>query len=219
MTSVRSQAPLLLFLIAVVGCGEPEAAVESFDVSPRLLCAGDTATVSWQARGDSVMLSTNQSMDIEGWYSRRGSLRVAFSDTTTLTIRAIAGKDVSQPGDYQVAVFPDRFRDEVTSEPDSMVGDTLVVAVDTAPPAVWSKLVRIGSTYPDSDYHLLVRHAGREFTLPAAGTPSDALTGAPRSGRWEIWASLESGEQFGGNNPLPEVLRVKLDLVCQRQGG
>ena len=83
LLSPASAFGAVLWPILLVGC----ASIESFQASPRNLCAGDTVIVTWQATGH-VSLDANPSLSHTGPKNSEGSEPFTLQQTTRFVLSA-----------------------------------------------------------------------------------------------------------------------------------
>jgi len=184
---------VLAAIILLVGasCGPK---VRSFVISPRNVCRGGESTVFLDVRGTPRLLVRHG----------RAEDSPDEPDTVTLVLKVLRGRDsVTQLQD--ILEFPPRFNHTVAVEAVSEGND--VVGRDTANPGLWPAAFVVQSVRSPSGRQIIVRHADRSATLPADGSPSDALRGTALAGEWELRSPVGSGE-------APDRLRLSATVNC-----
>ncbi len=215
--SMHRHIRTLGLVIALAASAACRPKIERFAVVPRRLCAGQTTTVAWQVKGRAT-LSADPALPDTGAVPSSGSRRFTPrarppADTTTfeLTARRHGRSVFARQGVVVFATGVDR-PIVIATKP---AGADSLVAIDSLRAAVWDDAIRIDDVSSESDRTLRVIHDGRMVDLPADGTPSAALRGSRVSGRWEVRAALQPGEQMGSRqHPPPDRLRLRVRLSC-----
>lgn len=212
MINTRMMLPWITAANAVLmtACGAPS--IQSFSAEPRRVCEGDTVMVHWQASGE-VRLTTDPEMQIAGSVASTDTVRVAMDERTEFRLDVVGGEDYAR---QEVLVVTSGQVDTLALRT-SPAGDTALVAHDSIPPKKWEDLLRIGTIASLSGRPLTVRHRGREVTLAADTTPSNALQGLKYGGQWKVHAPLVGDERMGDpDNPPPEQFLLLVRHQCQR---
>jgi hypothetical protein len=183
--STLNSGLVVAIMILFVGCAGP--AVESFRITPRVLCEGESAVANWDVRGEASM---------------------------TFLLEPEPAADGSKEDEKQVELVQ---LHPVGAEPivfgtNRMEGDQ-VVASGEKNPELWTERVQVASLAACDNRSIQVRHAGRAAMLPTGGAPSEALAGTPLAGEWELRSVLTSDEQ---HNPTlrPKELEILATFAC-----
>lgn len=198
---------MILSVLFCLGCGGPS--IKQFDIQPKILCEGQTATMQWRADGDLSMTlrlepprAGEQECAVEGfdtyaltlvarkgeeeviWKNELGQLRRNAAEPILLPTTSLAGSDVVASGEKNAKLWDDR------------------VEVATVA-ACWQR-------------PMLVHHGDKTALLPADGTPSAELAGTTLGGSWDLRSPLSLDEQ---QNPArrPKTLQVLATLRCREE--
>lgn len=200
---------IIIFFVYIAAC-KPE--IETFKANPSRLCEGQTTTLSWESKGDTIL---NASPSIVGTGAVHNTASAGFKpikDTTFKLTATRGGKNAYAEQD--VLVFSNEKEKEIVirTKPDGHGG---LLAIETLKPEVWDEMIRIKSISNLSGRSIQVTHEGKSITLSGDGTPSTELKGQKMSGTWGLRANLLSGEVIGDpSQPPPDRLRMLITLSC-----
>lgn len=203
-------ACLLAVVVSVGACGPK---IVSFEATPRQLYTGQSTTLSWNVKGDAVLLS-EPPLAGTGAIPSTGSQSFTPCKNTAFKIiamrngkDAVAGQDVITFGpeeEKQIMFLTQPARDGL-------------IAIGILAPAAWDDLVRIDTISGQSHRPLWVWHDGHEVTLTDDKIASDQMRGLKVSGRWEIHARLLTEEVMRVPNHVPpDRLYILVHLSCQK---
>lgn len=201
---------LLAVVVSMAAC-EPK--IVSFEASPRQLYTGQSTTLSWNVKGEAVLLSEPPLIGT-GAIPSTGSRSFAPCKKTAFKIIAMRnGKDAVANQDVLTFATEEEKQIVIMTQPG---GDGLI-AIGIEPPAPWDDLVRIDTISGQSHRPLRVWHDGHEVTLTDDKIASDQMRGLKVSGRWEIHAGLLHGEVMRNpDHAPPDHLSILLHLSCQK---
>lgn len=203
-----TRTPILLafFLSSCVGCAGPS--ITRFEVRPQVLCEGEKAVASWEARGETGMAVQEEAPE-GGAHDCVASGR----DTFAFTLVAHRGSEERERRVEVVQLHPN------STEPIAMrtnaIEGTEVVASGDKNPALWDSRVEVAAIGACQNRTVSVTHAGKTATIEQRKELSDALAGTPISGPWELRSPLSAD---GQRNPSlrPKELKVLATLRCTK---
>jgi len=193
--------------LAFLRLGWAGAAVRRFQITPQVLCEGESARASWDVHGKPVMTFQAEPIPNENHCTPRGKEAFVFTlvaqKSGTHAERQIEVLQL-HPGGTEPIVFST-----------SRLQGSEVVASGEKNPALWPGRVHIESVAACDSRAIQVRHAGRAALLAASGAPSDALAGTPVTGEWELRSPLTPQEQ---RDPAlrPKELEIIATFSCTR---
>ncbi len=202
----RTPIFLVFLLSGWAGCSSPS--INRFEVTPQVLCEGEKAVVSWEARGETGMAVQEEPVE-EGAHDCVASGR----DTFAFTLVAHKG---SEEVERRVEVVQLHVN---STEPIAMhtnaIEGTEVVASGDKNPALWDGRVEVAAVGACQNRTVSVLHAGKTATVERGKELSDALAGTPISGLWKLRSPLSAEEQ---SNPSlrPKELKVLATLRCRK---
>jgi hypothetical protein len=186
--------------------------IVAFQANPYQVCRGQSATLSWEVRGEAV-LSAKPPLAGVGPVEPVGSRMFAPVETTMFTMTAThQGQEAFAQQEMVVRATESEQLIVLRTRPESPDG---LVAAETLPPADWDDLLRIDTIAGQSGRPLRIVHESRDVLLPADGSASNQLRGTAVSGRWEVHAGLLPGEVVGDPaHAPPDRLRLLAHLSC-----
>jgi len=190
---------LVLMLALVSGMSGCKPSIDSFSVTPRRICLGDTVSIRFKTSGDPRLTVVSHGGDPE--------------DTTTYTLISEKRKKLAFARQDVIRVRPGRPRDllfVVTG-----AGNDSVHAVKTLSGDAWESSLRLKTLATTLRRPVRIRHAGREAVLEGEGTPSAAFSGLVFAGPWELAAALLPGESIGGVSAPPDRFRLTATVACE----
>ncbi len=202
--STLKSGSVVAIMSLLVGCVGP--AVESFRITPRVLCEGESAVANWDVRGKASMTFL-----VEPEPAGKQTCRASGKETFMFRLAAASGRKEDEKQVELVQLHP------VGAEPivfgtNRMEGDQ-VVASGEKNPELWTERVQVASLAACDNRNIQVRHGGRAAMLPAGGAPSGELAGTPLAGEWELRSVLTSDEQR--NSTLrPKELEILATFAC-----
>lgn len=189
-----------------LGCAGP--VIQSFEITPQVLCPGESAIASWDARSKTRMTFLKEP-------EAAASTKCAARGKEAFLFRLIAEGESGQDEKHvEVVQLRPNGAEPIVFSTNRLENDQ-VVASGVKNPELWAEHVRIASLASCDSRDIQVRHAGRTATLPANGTRSDALAGTPLTGEWELRSVLSSDEL---RNPAvrPKQLEILADFTCAK---
>src|SRR6476660_3275323 len=176
----------VLWPIHLVGC----ASIESFQASPRNLCAGDTVTVTWQATGH-VSLDANPSLSRTGPKDSEGSESFTLQQTTRFVLSAqrVFSQKSAEADVVVVANTPKEFGGLARC---NMPDQGLTLNVPLQGPQV-SPTMRVTSVTNMNARPILLRKENVQVTL-LPGETSSAFDHLPAQGTWIVTSTLNQNE-------------------------
>jgi hypothetical protein len=203
-------ACLLAVVFSMAACG-PQ--IVSFEASPRRLYTGQSTTLSWNVKGEAVLLA-EPPLAGTGAIPATGSQSFAPCEKTAFKIIAMRnGKEAVAKQDVFTFATEEEKQIVIMTQPG---GDGLI-AIGILPPALWDDLVRIDTISGQSHRPLWVWHEGHEVSLTDDMIASDQMHGLKVSGRWEIHAGLQPGEVMRNpDHAPPDRLSILVHLSCQK---
>ncbi len=202
---------LLAVVVSIAACGPK---IVSFEANPRQLNTGQSTTLSWNVKGEAVLLAEPLLVAGTGAIPSTGSRSFAPCEKTAFKIIAMRnGKEAVAKQDVLTFATEEEKQIVIMTQPG---GDGLI-AIGILPPAAWDNLVRIDTISGQSHRPLWVWHDGHEVKLTDDKTASDQMHGLKVSGRWEIHAGLQPGEVMRNpNHAPPDRLSILVHLSCQK---
>lgn len=189
---------LLLFSFAafffLCGCGPK---IYSFTAEALTVPVADSARLHWKMRGEPTLFVHEKDL-VTGNTTRK---------ILEFTLVAEKGSKPPVRAFLQVEITLGQRTDTLSLTELSLEGDSVLVAKGTKSPARWTafEVVKLASA---SGRELRVLHESRTDVLDAAGSFSQALTGLPYSGTWELRSPLTE-EEKKDHSKLPAVLEIK----------
>jgi hypothetical protein len=196
-SSQTRQLGLMLALVsAMSGC---RPSIDSFSVTPRRICVGDTVNIRFKTSGQPRLTVVSRGGDPE--------------DTTTYTLVSEKRKKLAFARQDVIRVRPGRPRDLLFMV--TAARNDSVQAAKTLSGDAWESSLRLKTLATTMGRPVRIRHADREAVLVGNGTPSAAFTGLAFAGPWELAAPLLPGESIGGASPPPDRFRLTATVACE----
>jgi hypothetical protein len=198
----------VLWPLLLVGC----ASIESFQASPRNLCAGDTVTVTWQATGH-VSLDANPSLSRTGPKGSEGSESFAPQQTTrfVLSAQSVFSQKIAEADVVVVANTPKEFGGLASCDVPSQ-GLTLNLPLQD--PQV-SPTMRATSVTNMNARPILLRKEHVQVTL-LPGETSSAFGHLPAQGIWIVTSPLKQNESCeDGLAEVHDRLTFRIAFSCR----
>jgi hypothetical protein len=181
-------------------------AIHSFTLAPQVLCAGDTATAAWDARGTTTLeIAPETSPPATDGCAVRGRTTTAY----TLIARR-NGEDARSV--LEVLQLSDGAAEPVAF-PTGRLEAINVIADGAKAPALWNDQVRVATVAACANRVITVTHEGHTAILPADGKASPAFDGTALGGHWSLSSPLTPGEQHDPAS-RPSQLEVVTTLHC-----
>jgi hypothetical protein len=201
------RAPIfLVFLLSGwAACLSPS--IYRFEVTPQVLCEGEKAVVSWEARGETGMAVQEETAE-KGAHDCVPSGRDVFA----FTLVAHRGSEERERRVEVVQLHLD-FTEPIAIHTNSIEG-TEVVASGDKNSALWDSRVEVAAIGSCQNRTVSVQHAGKTATVEQGKGLSDALAGTPVSGTWELRSPLSAEEQ-SDPSLRPKELKVLATLRCR----
>jgi hypothetical protein len=204
---MRRTPVLLAFLLSsCIGCAGPS--INRFEVAPQVLCEGEKAVVSWEARGATGMAVQEETPEEDGH-----DCVASGRDTLAFTLVAHRGSEERQRR-VEVVQLHQNSTEPIAMRTSAIQG-TEVVASGDKNPALWDSRVEVAAIGACQTRTVSLQHAGKTATIEQGKELSDALAGTPVSGPWELRSPLSPEEQ---RNPSlrPKELKVLATLRCRK---
>jgi hypothetical protein len=198
----------VLWPLLLVGC----ASIESFQASPRNLCAGDTVTVTWQATGH-VSLDANPSLSHTGPKDSQGSEPFTLQQTTrfVLSAHSLFSQKTADADVVVVANTPKEFGGLASCDVPSQ-GLTLTLPLQD--PQV-SPAMRVTSVTNMNARPILLRKENVQVTL-LPGETSSAFDHLPAQGTWIVTSTLNQNESCAdGLSAVHDRLTFRIAFSCR----
>jgi hypothetical protein len=201
----RTPIFLVFLLSGWAACSSPS--INRFEVTPQVLCAGEKAVVSWEARGETGMAVQEEAAET-GAHDCVANGR----DTFAFTLVAHRGSEERERR-VEVVQLHVNSTEPIAIHANSIEG-TEVVASGDKNPALWDSRVEVAAIGSCQNRTVSVQHAGKTATVEQGKGLSDALAGTPVSGTWDLRSPLSAKEQ---SNPSlrPKELKVLATLRCR----
>jgi hypothetical protein len=182
----RSALVAVLWPLVLTGC----VSIESFQASPRNVCAGDAVTVKWQAKGH-VELEANPPLVHTGSKPSVGSEQFLVQQTTRFVLNAgcLFSHKTADADVVVVANAPKEFGDLASC---AMPEQGLTLSLPLQEPQVSSALRVTAVTNMNARPIVLSKENVRVTLLP--GQTSTAFEHQTALGTWEVTASLNLNE-------------------------
>lgn len=199
--------PLLALVAAgyAVGCGP---SIRSFTITPRVLCADESAVIDWDASGATELTFAAEPPPAS---SPTCAIRGRAASAYTLIARR-GGKEERRL--VEVFELSDQGGEPVAF-PTSAIEGQVVVAGGEKDRELWSDRVRVATVAACDGRAIEVRHADRVATIAAGGEPSAAFDGTALEGRWELRSPLSPAEQSHPGS-RPKQLAILATFRCQK---
>lgn len=196
---------LLGMSIFIAACGGPR--ITKFEVQPAVICAGERAVLRWTVEGETALtiqleMPPTDNLD-------RGPGPEVFK------LRLIARKsDTDAIADQELVQLP-RMSVRTLAWPTVLQGST-VVASGASDGRVWNDRVRVSKVAAIGNRAIEVRHGGKAASLPGGGVASEALSGTPFGGAWDLRSPLSEAELA---NPAvrPTALEIQVTIGCRAE--
>jgi hypothetical protein len=204
------QRGLMLSLLIVGGCQTGcGPTIRNFVISPRALCEGESASIQWDASGN-----TEMTVSVEP--PPASSPTCAIRGRATLNYTLVARRNgKEQRKAVEVVQLTDQGTEPVGLPTSAIVGQD-VVAQGNKDPQLWSDRVRVVSVAACDGRSITVKHADRAVALPSSGAPSSAFDGTVLAGPWELLSPLSSAEQTD-RSLRPTQLEILATFRCQKE--
>jgi hypothetical protein len=206
---MRYPRHIAVLALACAGCWGPS--ISRFDVTPPVLCGGEKAVVTWDARGETALAI--QEEPSEGAAS---DCLASGQETFALTLTSH-----SQSNEVERRVELVQLHANAT-EPIALranaVEGTNVVATGEKNPGLWESRVEVATIASCQNRPITVEHAGKSAVIVPGNEPSDALSGTPLSGAWELRSTLTDPE-VKTPSLRPKELIVLATLRCRKLNG
>jgi len=197
---------IAVLVLTWTGCSSPS--ISRFDVTPPVLCEGEKAVVTWDAKGETALAVQEEPSAIAG-SGCVGSGR----ETLAFTLAARSGSDEVERRVEFVQLQANATEPIVLRT--TAVEGTDVVASGEKNPALWDSRVEVATISACQSRSIAVQHDGKSVVIVPGKEPSDALVGTPLSGAWELRSRL-TDEELKTPSVRPKQLTVMATLRCRK---
>jgi hypothetical protein len=171
-----------------------------------VLCEGEKAVVTWDARGETALSIQEEPSEVGA-----ADCVAAGRETFAVTMAARSGsEEVERTSEF--VQLQTNATEPVALRTNAVEG-TDVAAIGEKNPELWDAHVEIATIRACQNREMTVKHAGRSARV-SPGTASDALDGTPLSGSWELRSRL-TDEEVKTPGLRPKVLAVLATLRCK----
>ena len=195
-----------VLIFACAGCSNPS--ISRFDVTPPVLCDGEKAIVTWDAKGETALAVQEEASEVGA-----SNCVASGQQTLALTLAAHSSSDEVERRAELVELQPN------ATEPIALrtnaIKATEVVASGDKNPALWHKSVEVATISACQNRPITVQHDGKSAIVAPGNEPSGALAGTPLSGRWELRSTLTDAE-MKTPSLRPKELTVMATLRCRK---
>ena len=150
-----------VLIFACAGCSNPS--ISRFDVTPPVLCDGEKAIVTWDAKGETALAVQEEASEVGA-----SNCVASGQQTLALTLAAHSGSDEVERRVELVELQPN------ATEPIALrtnaIEATEVVASGDKNPALWHKSVEVATISACQNRPITVQHDGP--SLPPQVTPN-----------------------------------------------
>lgn len=200
----------ILALTAFTGC----ASIDSFHATPRNVCAGDTVTVAWQAKGNVELTSTPPARQTSV-QSSEGPAQFVVQESTRFALSAsrLFSKKTARADVVMVARESKEFGDLARCESSA---EGVVLSLLLQDPQVSSAL-RVATVTNMNARSIVLRKENVRVTL-MPGQPSSDFARQSAVGLWEVKAALNPGENCNeALTQLRDRLSIRIAFSCREE--
>jgi hypothetical protein len=205
MRRSKTSVIVLVLMCGSVSCSVPS--ISRLDVAPPVLCEGDKAVVTWDAKGTTALA-------IQQEPSERGT-EDCFArgrETFAVTLSARSGSDEVESR-AELVQLQSAATEPVALRTNAVEDGYVVVASGDKNPALWDSRVEVASIQACQNRSITVQHAGRSVVV-GPGAESVALAGTSVSGLWELRSKL-TDEEVKTPSLRPKELTVLATIRCR----
>ncbi len=206
LQQILTTALLLSSSLAFTSC----ASIQSFQASPRNICAGDTVTVSWQANGQ-VALSANPSVPGTGSKQSSGSEKFTIQQSTRFALNAECLFS-RKTAETDIAVVANAQR-EFGGLASCAIPEGMILSLTLQEPQVSSALKVLSVTNMNARPISIAKDNKPVIIAPGQTTTGFEPTSA--TGLWEVKSALNTNETCDDAlAALHDRLTFRLAFVC-----
>jgi len=195
-----------VLFFASAGCSS--SSISRFDVTPPVLCEGEKAVITWDAKGETAIAVQEEPSEVAA-----SSCGAIGRETFAFTLAAHSGSDEVERRVELVQLQTNAT--EPIALPSNAVEGTDVVAIGEKNRAIWDSSVEVATISTCQNRSITVRHEGKAAVIVPGNEPSDALVGTSLSGAWELRSTL-TNEEVKTPSLRPKELTVLATLRCRK---
>jgi hypothetical protein len=176
---------ILVLIFAWTGCSNPS--ISRFEVKPPVLCDGEKAIVTWDAKGETALAVQEEAPEVGA-----SNCVASGQQILALTLAAHSGSDEVERR-AELVELQSNATEPITLRTNAIEA-TEVVAIGDKNPVLWHKSVEVATISACQNRLITIRHGGKSAIVAPGNEPSDALAGTPLSGTWELQSTLTDAE-------------------------
>jgi hypothetical protein len=203
---MRCPLAIAVLALACAGCWGPS--ISRFDLTPPVVCAGEKAVATWDARGETALAVQEETSELVASSDCVGTGRETF----VFTLNAHSSSAEVERRVELVQLHADA-TEPIALRTNSVKG-TDVVASGEKNPGLWDSRVEVATISACQNRSITIQHAGKSGVIVPGNKPSDALAGTPVSGLWELRSTLTDPE-VKTPSLRPKELTVLTTLRCR----
>lgn len=188
-----------------MGCSG--ASITRFDITPTVLCEGERAVMTWEAKGKAAIAVQEEPSQVGGQ-----DCIASGRETFAVTLAAGSGSDEVERR-AELVQLQSNATEPIALHTNAVQGSN-VVASGNKNPALWDSRVEVESLRTCQNRPITVQHAGRSAAI-GPGTTSDTLAGTSISGYWELRSAL-TDEEMRTPSLRPKELTILATLRCRK---